>query len=61
MIKSNLHVNFFLDVVIYCCILYNMILSGKDVDIDELMLQLKTINVEEMRHGVTKQFMDQID
>jgi len=38
-----------------------MILSGKDVDIDELMLQLKTINVEEMRHGVTKQFMDQID
>jgi hypothetical protein len=38
MIKSNLHVNFLLDVVICCCILHNMILSGKDVDIDELML-----------------------
>jgi hypothetical protein len=31
-----------------------MILSGKDVNIDELMLQLEVENVEEMRHGVTR-------
>ncbi len=61
MIKSNLRVNSFLDVVIYCCILHNMILSGKDVDIDEFMFQLEVENVEEMKHGVTRQFIDQID
>jgi hypothetical protein len=31
-----------------------MILSGKDVDIDELMLQLEVENVGEMKHGVTQ-------
>ncbi len=64
MIKSNLHVNFLLDVVIYCYILHNMILSGKDTNIDELMFQLEQLvveNVGEMRHGVTQQFIDQID
>ncbi len=61
MIKSNLHVNFFLDVVIYCYILYNMILSGKHVNIDGLMLQLEVKNVEEMKHGVTRKFTNQID
>jgi hypothetical protein len=61
MIKSNLHVHVFPDVVIYCCILHNMILSGKDVDIDGLMLQLEVENVEEMRRGVTRQLTDQID
>ncbi len=60
MIKSNLHVNFFRDVVIYCCILHNMILSDKDVDIDELMFQWEVENVEEMKHGVTQQFTNQI-
>jgi hypothetical protein len=30
-----------------------MILNDKDVDIDELMLQLEVKNVEEMKHGVT--------
>ncbi len=51
MIKSNLHVNFLLDVVIYCCILHNMILNSKDVDIDELTFQLEQLeekNVGEM-------------
>jgi len=38
-----------------------MILSGKDVDIDGLMLQLEVENVEEMRRGVTRQLTDQID
>jgi hypothetical protein len=56
MIKSNLHVSFFLDVVICCCILCNMILSGKDIDINELMLQLEIKNVGKMkmRCGVTQ-------
>jgi hypothetical protein len=41
-----------------------MILSGKDTNIDELMFQLEQLvveNVGEMRHGVTQQFIDQID
>jgi hypothetical protein len=54
MIKSNLHVNFLLDVVICCCILHNMILSGKDANIDALMEQLEAENVGEMKHGVTR-------
>ncbi len=56
MIKSNLHVSFFSDVVICCCILRNMILSGKDVDINELKFQSKIGNVGKMkmRRGVTR-------
>jgi uncharacterized protein (DUF1919 family) len=54
MIKSNLNVKFHLDVVICYSIPHNMILNGKDVDIDELMLQLEVKNVGEMRHGVTQ-------
>jgi hypothetical protein len=37
-----------------------MILSDKDVDIDELMFQWEVENVEEMKHGVTQQFTNQI-
>lgn len=39
MIKFNLNVFFLLDVVILCCCinLHNMILNGKNVNIDELM------------------------
>jgi energy-converting hydrogenase Eha subunit G len=44
-IKSTLNVLFLLDVVICCCMLHNMILNGKDKDVDELMLQLKVKNV----------------
>lgn len=53
MIKFSLHVSFFSDVVICCCILHNMILSRKDVDINKLMFQLEIENVGKMRHGVT--------
>jgi hypothetical protein len=38
-----------------------MILSGKHVNIDGLMLQLEVKNVEEMKHGVTRKFTNQID
>jgi hypothetical protein len=41
MIKSNLNVLFLLDVVIYYCMLHNMILNGKDFNINELVLQLE--------------------
>jgi hypothetical protein len=37
LIKSNLNVLFLLDVVVCCCIFHNTILSGKDIDINELM------------------------
>jgi hypothetical protein len=53
MIKSNLHVSFFSNVVICCSILHNMILSGKDIDINELMLQLEIKNVGKMKCGIT--------
>jgi hypothetical protein len=36
MLKTNLHLLFLHDVVIYCCIFYNMILDKKDFDIDTL-------------------------
>ncbi len=41
-----------------------MILNGKDTNINELMFQLEQLvveNVGEMKHGVTWQFIDQID
>ncbi len=47
MIKFNLHVYFLLNVVVCWCILHIMILNVKDVDIDELMLQLVLENVLE--------------
>jgi len=37
MIKFNLNVLFLLYVIVYCCILHNVILNGKDANIDELM------------------------
>lgn len=39
LVKSNLHTIFLLDVVI-CCLLYNMILNERDVDVNALMQQL---------------------
>ncbi len=42
------------NVVINCYILYNMILNGKDLDINNLMMQLelenKSINVHPIGH-----------
>jgi hypothetical protein len=35
--KGNLHILFIVDVVT-CCMLYNLILDGRDVDVDALML-----------------------
>ncbi len=35
--KSNLNVHFLPNVVVCCCMLHNMILNGKDFNIDELM------------------------
>jgi hypothetical protein len=52
MIKSNLDVHFFPNVVICCCMLHNMILNGKNADIYELMLQLEAENVVENRRHV---------
>jgi len=44
-IKSNLDVHFLPNVVIYCYILHNMIMNGKDYDIDEFMIHLEMENV----------------
>jgi hypothetical protein len=52
MIKSNLDVQFLPNVVIYRYMLHNMILNGKNIEIDELMLQLEAKNAVENRHHV---------
>jgi hypothetical protein len=41
LIKSNLNVLFLPNVVVCCCMLHNMILSGKDIDIDKLIFHLE--------------------
>jgi hypothetical protein len=63
MIKSNLDVQFLPNVVICCYMVHNMILNGKNVDIDELMLQLEAENVVEDRHHVliAKHVIDQVN
>jgi hypothetical protein len=58
-IKSNLNVLFLLDVVICCRMLNDMILNGKDEDVDELMLQLKVKNVPKNKKGVERRNFDQ--
>jgi hypothetical protein len=40
LLKSHLNILFLHYVVVCCCILYNMILDGKDQDIENLMTQL---------------------
>ncbi len=35
---------FLLDVVVCCCILYNMIFDGRDLDINNFMMQLELNN-----------------
>jgi hypothetical protein len=45
LVKSNLHALFFPDVVT-CCLLYNMILDGNDVDVNALMQQLGQENLQ---------------
>ncbi len=58
-IKSNLNVLFLLDVVICCGMLHDMILNGKDQDVDELMLQLEIKNVPKNKKGVEMGNFDQ--
>lgn len=40
----TLDITFLPDMVFYCCLLHNMILDGKDVDVNELMSQLEREN-----------------
>jgi hypothetical protein len=49
MTKFNFDVHFFLDVVMCCYMLHNMILNGKNANIYELMLQLEVKNVVKNR------------
>jgi hypothetical protein len=50
-LKTNMHVLFLLDVVVCCCIIYNMLFDGKDFDIDTLLIQLKLENFVNITHG----------
>jgi hypothetical protein len=49
-LKTNLNILFVLDVVVCCCIFYNMIINGKDFDFQTLMDQLDLDN----RMGILK-------
>jgi hypothetical protein len=49
MIKS-LDVHFFLDVVVCCCMLHNMILNKKSNDINELVQQLELEDAMKTKH-----------
>jgi hypothetical protein len=44
LLKSNLSIDFILDIVICHCMVYNLILDGRDVDVDALMFQLEVEN-----------------
>ncbi len=50
-LNTNLLVLFLLDVVVCCCIIYNMLFDGKDFDIDTLLIQLKLENFDNITHG----------
>ncbi len=52
MIKSNLDVQFFLDVVVCCCLLHNLILNEKNNDINELVQQLELEDAMKTKHGM---------
>jgi hypothetical protein len=54
LIKSNLNVLFLLDVVVCCCMLHNLILNGKDIDIDELMFQLEAKDILKIDRKVVR-------
>jgi hypothetical protein len=49
-LKTNLDVLFLFDLMVCCCILYNMILNDKDLYIETLMLQLDFENVGTSMH-----------
>jgi len=44
LLKNNLLIDFILDIVICRCMVYNLILDGRDVDVDALMFQLEVEN-----------------
>lgn len=46
-----MHVLFLLDVVVCCCIIYNMLLDGKDFDVDTLLIELKLESFVNITHG----------
>lgn len=50
LLQSNLHVLFISNVVLCCYILYNMILDGKDLDIETSMVQLNMENSSSYVH-----------
>ncbi len=61
LLKTNLDVLFLYDLMACCCILYNMILNEKDLDIETLMLQLNFENVGNAMHvPITYKFMNKI-
>jgi len=46
LLRTSLNILFLLDVVMCCCMLHNLIMNGKDEDIETLMAQLEIENDE---------------
>jgi hypothetical protein len=42
--NTNLNISFLLDVVVYCCMLHNLILNGINEDVESLMIELEIEN-----------------
>ncbi len=54
LLKTNLHIHFLFDVVVYYCIHYNIILGGKDLGLETLMIQLELenkVNIDDVIDG----------
>ncbi len=58
LVKNNIHTIFFLDVVTCCCLLYNMILDGRDVDVNALTQQLEQ---EDLHGGIRRRQHHRMD
>jgi hypothetical protein len=57
LIKLNLNVLFLPNVVVCCCMLHNMILSGKNIDIDKLMLHLELEDMLEINRRCEEEML----
>ncbi len=54
LLKTNLDIHFRFDVVVYYCISYNIILTGKDLGLETLMIQLEfenKVNIDDVIGG----------
>ncbi len=52
LIKKNIHILFTFDVVICCCVLHNLIFSGKNSNVNALIIELEIENSIDQNENV---------